>query len=37
MLYFANAISPAFDAAETRVLERITERLAQMIPAVENV
>lgn len=37
MLSFANAISRAFDAAENRVLERITERLAQMIPAVENV
>lgn len=37
MLSFANAISRAYDAAENRVLERITERLAQMIPAVEKV
>ena len=36
MLSFANAISRAYDAAENRVLERITGRLAQMIPAVEN-
>lgn len=33
MLAFGNAISRAFDAVENRVLERITCRLAQMIPS----
>lgn len=37
VLSFANAISRAYDAAENHVLERISERLAQAIPAVENV
>lgn len=32
-LSFCNAISRAYDAAENRVLERITSRLAQMNPA----
>jgi glycerol-3-phosphate acyltransferase PlsX len=29
---FGNAISRAYDAAESRVIERITSRLAQMTP-----
>ena len=41
VLAFGNAISRAYDAAENRVLERITSRLAQMAPrpaaVVENV
>ena len=39
-LSFANAISRAYDAAENKVLERITSRLAQMnaaTPAMESV
>lgn len=32
-LSFANAIARAYDAAENRVLERITERLNQLAPA----
>jgi len=32
VLAFGNAISRAYDAAENRVLERITNRLAQMAP-----
>ena len=35
-LSFANAISRAFDAAENRVLERITARLMQLAPAAEE-
>jgi glycerol-3-phosphate acyltransferase PlsX len=41
MLAFGNAISRAYDAAENRVVERITSRIAAMIPApataVENI
>jgi len=32
-LSFGNAIARAYDAAENRVLERITARLAQLAPA----
>jgi len=40
VLAFGNAISRAYDAAENRVLERISSRIAEMMPAaavVENV
>ena len=36
MLSFANAISRAYDAAENRVLERITARLVQLAPRAEE-
>lgn len=35
-LSFGNAIARAYDAAENRVLERITARLAQMTPTAEE-
>src|SRR6185369_10973103 len=35
-LSFGNAIARAYDAAENRVLERITARLAQMAPTAEE-
>ena len=40
VLAFGNAISRAYDAAENRVLERISSRIAEMMPVVvaaENV
>jgi glycerol-3-phosphate acyltransferase PlsX len=36
-LAFCNAIGRAYDAAQNRVLERISERMEQMAPAVETV
>ena len=36
-LSFGNAIGRAYDAAQNRVLERITERMRQMMPAGETV
>ena len=37
VLAFGNAISRAYDAAQNRVLERISERMEQMLPAGETV